>query len=159
MSNWTYTTVGWGQGRFRLGIRVRSAAEADDAGAIIRTPEGGEARVRVFACDQSPAYVRQLVRHRLRTRLLGSEILDYGRVFAWSWRQGEALEGNIVNAAVAHNGPLLISVSSSTLPRDEVIQLARRVRLDLPLPLIPGCLPICELEDAKCVPQLPEDDA
>lgn len=153
LPSWTYTTVDYGQGQLRLGIRVRSVAEADKAGALIRTPDGGEALVRVFACGSSIGAVRAAIRQRLRGRLVGSQLFTYKGVLAWRWRRGKALSGTILHTGVIPHGPLLISVTSANMPLEEVVELASRVRLELPIPLIRGCLPICDLDETTpCVP-------
>ncbi|MBK8480750.1 MAG: hypothetical protein IPL40_06205 [Proteobacteria bacterium] len=156
-SSWRDTTVDYGQGQLRLSVRVRWSVESDPAGATIRTPEGGEALVRVFACGQPMRQVRAHIAERLRGQMLAERLVERGGVLAWAWRPGRpteraATELPPTQVAVAVHGPLLIAVSSTNLPPDEVVELARRVRLELPIPLIRGCLPVCGPEQ-PCQPE------
>lgn len=151
-SGWRDTTIAYGQGQLRLTVRVRWAVESDPAGAAIRTPEGGEALVRVFACGQPAQQVRAHIAERLRGQMLQERLTERGGVLAWAWRPSAAQDAEPTQVAVAFHGPLLIAVSSTNLPADEVAELARRVRLELPIPLIRGCLPICSPEQ-PCQPE------
>lgn len=154
---WTVASLDYGQGRMRLGIRPRSMAKLDDMGAAIRTPEGGEALVRVFMCGKKRDQVISTVRSRLRGHLVREQIFDHGKAFALRWTAGSALRGPKHNTAVAMHGPLLISATSTTLPLEEVVQLAMRVGLDLPIPLIDSCFPICGADEQSCVPREPSE--
>jgi hypothetical protein len=151
-SGWRDTTIAYGQGQLRLSVRVRWAVESDPAGAAIRTPEGGEALVRVFACGQPARQVRAHIAERLRGQMLHERLTERAGVLAWAWRPSPAQDVEPTQVAVALHGPLLIAVSSTNLPADEVAELARRIRLELPIPLIRGCLPICSPEQ-PCQPE------
>jgi hypothetical protein len=151
---WASTSVDFGQGQLHIGIRFRWVAEAEPAGAVIRTPEGGEAHLRVFACGKSVKEVQKLLQGHLRSRLLSSQIYTSSTGFHWRWRLGDALTGKVITTAVVLHGPLLLSVSSSTLTEEDLSGIVSRVRLDLPVPTIPSCLPLCE---TPCKPQNSED--
>lgn len=154
---WTVASVDYGQGQLRLGIRPRSMAKLDDMGATIRTPEGGEALVRVFMCGNKREQVVSTIRSRLRGHLVREQIFDHGQAFALRWTAGNAVQGLKHNTAVAMHGPLLISATSTNLPLEEVVQLAMRVGLDLPVPLIDSCFPICGADEQPCVPRAPTE--
>jgi len=150
---WNVTSLDYGQGQMNLGIRPRSVATLDAAGAVVRTPEGGEAVVRVFMCGQKRQQVTALIRTRLRGRLVRDQIFDYGKAFALRWTAGSEVAESKNNTAIAQHGPLLISATSSNLPLEEVVQLVMRVGLELPIPLIRSCFPICGADEQPCVPQ------
>jgi hypothetical protein len=161
---WSTANVDFGQGQIVVGVRYRWVAERDVAGVVIRTPDGGEALVRVFSCGRSRHEVETALRHRLRGRLIGNELNPHGpKIFSLGYWRGKltgesAAGGTKANAAVVLHGPLLISVSASNLELADLVGVAQRVRLNLPLPTIPGCFPVCDVEGAKCVPQSSEDE-
>jgi len=127
-------------------------------GARVTTPDGGLALVHVFNCGQSAKAVKTLVRTRLRGQLLGGNLVDeggHGRVFSWRWRKGEGI-GEVFSTAVQVHGPLLISFTSQTIQIDDLELMARRARLALPVPTIPGCYPLCLGREEECKPRSPE---
>jgi hypothetical protein len=154
---WSTTSVEFGQGQIHLGIRYRWVAERSPTGAVIQAPNGGEATVRVFACGQSLKEVEQGIRAKLRARLLGAQFVEKDEVLLWRWRENP-MAGKVYGAAVAPHGPLLISATSTTFTLEELRGIVRRVRLGLPVPTIPSCLPFCEMADLKCEPQTSEDE-
>lgn len=149
---WSVNSVDFGQGQLHLGIRFRWVAEADAAGAVIRTPDGGEAFVRVFACDKSVAEMQKIVRERLRSRLIGSKIVKRKKQYHWRWRADEKSD-KVMGTLVALHGPLLITITSSSLTQADLSGIARRTRLGLPVPTIPSCFPLCGVDGSTCVPQ------
>lgn len=150
LPKWNSTALDYGQGQLRLGIRPRSVAQLDELGAAISTPEGGQASVRVFVCAQRRAAVQSLVRQKLRERLVRGQFFDEEGVFGWRWLEGSTIDGAKMSTAVAYHGPLLIAVSSANLPLEEVMELARRVRLEPPVPMIAGCFPLCGVAEREC---------
>jgi hypothetical protein len=161
---WSTANVDFGQGQIGVGVRYRWVAERDAAGVVIRTPDGGEAIVRVFSCGKPRLEVEKALRHRLRGRLTGNELNPHGpKIFSLGyWRgkltSGESTPGTKALAVIVLHGPLLISISASNLELADLVGVAQRIRLNLPLPTIPGCFPVCDVEDAKCVPQSSEDE-
>ena len=156
---WSTAAVDYGQGQIVLGLRYRWVAERDSAGVVIRTPEGGEALVRVFSCGRPRSAVEQSIRDRLRARLQGNEIARHGdRVISLRYWQGKEIGGSVKTAAVVLHGPLLISFSSANLEAADLVGAAQRVRLSLPVATISGCFPLCDIEETKCVPQSSEDE-
>jgi hypothetical protein len=149
-----------GSGEVVLGLRYRWVAERDTAGAVVRTPEGGEAWVRVFSCGQSWSRVEAAIRNQLRSRLVANELSseEPGRIYSLRYFKGQTLTGVMVSAVVMLHGPLLVSVTSSTIARSDLLGMARRLRLALPIPTIPGCVPLCDIQDARCVPQGSEEE-
>jgi hypothetical protein len=155
---WTSTVLDYGQGQLRLGIRPRSVADLDELGATILTPEGGKAFMRVFVCARSRQAVQALIRLKLRDHLVKGQFFDDERTFGWRWLKGGTIRGQKMNSAVSPFGPLLIAVTSANLPLDEVIELARRVRLEPPVPMIRGCFPLCGVADRECQLQTQGDE-
>lgn len=154
---WTTTSLDYGQGQIHLGVRYRWVVDRDNAGVVIRTPEGGLAVLRVFSCGKSSKAVQELVRERLRGRLVGNEFIERGdRLFALRYWKGKVSSGTLTAVAVARYGPLLISVSSASFDLEDLIGAASRVRLTLPVATVPGCFPLCE-GDTPCVPQAPDE--
>ncbi len=155
-SGWEDTSVSYGQGQLNLRVRFRWIAEAHPTGAVIHTPEGGEAFVRVFSCSKPLKDVKQQIRLRLRGQLVGDQFVDRKGLFTFRWWQKE--EANkVMGVAVSPHGPLLIVVSSSTIQETDLAWVAKRTRLMLPVPTIPKCYPICADNDPECVPQGSEE--
>jgi hypothetical protein len=153
--SWTTSNVDFGQGQLRVGIRFRWVAQSDPTGALIRTPEGGTANVRIFFCGRPVREIKAEIRSHLSSRLIRAELRDDDRLLIWRWRD-KGKEKRVLAAAVARHGPLLISVTSETIQPDDLGQVARRIRLDMPIPSIKGCLPLCE-EGVPCNPQSPDE--
>ena len=156
-AGWEDTAVRYGQGQMNLRVRFRWIAEAHPTGAVIHTPEGGEAYVRVFACSKPLKQVKDQIRLRLRGKLVGDQFTDHkGRVFTFRWWQkGEA--NQMMTVAVAPHGPLLIVANSTNIQETDLAWVARRTRLELPVPTIPKCYPLCGEDEDDCVPQGSED--
>jgi len=155
---WSTSTVDFGPGQLHLGLRFRWVAGAAPDGAVINTPDGGEARVHIFACGKPVQEVLKTIQTRLRSRLIGSQIVNRDRTFFFRWRKGEAMTGRVMGTAATTHGPLLISITSSTLTQEDLVGVASRVRLSLPVPTISSCLPLCGIDKETCVPQDPEDE-
>lgn len=156
---WSRASVPFGQGQIRLGVRFRWVATADERGALVQTPDGGRAVVRVFACGEPMSAIKKTVQRRLRHRLIGSRIDTVKGVVFWRWRQGKTVsEEDTTITAIRQHGPLLIAVSSSTLPPEDVVGIALRVRLELPIPTIPACYPICSPDGSDCKLQTADDE-
>jgi len=154
---WTGATLDYGQGQVHLGVRYRWVVDRDKAGIAISTPEGGTAVLRIFSCGKSMKAVQELVRERLRGRLVGNEFIDHGdKLFGMRYWRGSVNTGTLASAAVVRHGPLLISISSATFDMDDLMGAVSRVRLILPLATIPGCFPLCE-PGVPCVPQAPDE--
>lgn len=158
LPGWTRTLVEYGQGSLDLGVRFRWVAVRDPMGARVTTPDGGTALVHVFNCGKTSGAVKALVRSRLRGRLIGGTLADEGgrgRVFAWRWRTS-GTTGDVYGTAVQLHGPLLISFTSKTIQLDDLEVMARRAKLVLPVPTIPGCYPLCLGREEQCKPRSPE---
>jgi len=153
---WTESSVPYGQGRVHLGLRFRWVAVRDPRGALITTPDGGSAKVRVFFCGKSVREIKSLIHRQLRSRLVLAELVEQGRVLVWRWLR-KPMAGEEVGTAVTRHGPLLIAVESATIPLEDLAKVALRVRLDLPVPAIYGCFPLC-IGEAKCIPQTGEGE-
>jgi len=154
---WTSTTVDFGQGQFHLGVRYRWIVDRDRAGVTLRTPEGGTAQMRVFFCGKSRSVVQETIRQQLRGHLVGNEFSSHKHdVFSLRYWRGKTSGGTAVAAAIAMHGPLLISVSSTTFDIDDLVGIARRVSLTLPVATIQGCFPLCEA-DTGCTPSNPDE--
>lgn len=154
--DWTTTVVDYGQGQIHLRVRFRWIAEREVGGARIRTPDGGQATVRIFNCGKPKEQLKKLIRKQLRGRLLLSELAEHGRVISWRWRR-RRFEGRALGTAMARHGPLLIAVTSATIEPADLIRVADKMRLSLPLPTINGCFPLC-VEGVDCKPQTSEDE-
>lgn len=152
---WTTTSVELGAGQLHLGVRSRWVGLRDTGGAAIQTPDGGRVAVRIFNCPRPSRAVKALLQERLRSRLLTSEFIERGRVFAWRWHAGSSQPTAHWSAATRH-GPLLLVFTSSTISMDDLVEIATRARLDVPVPSIPGCYPVCT-DEARCRPQSTED--
>jgi hypothetical protein len=154
-ASWSTSSVDYGPGQIIFGLRYRWVAERDTAGAVVRTPEGGEAWVRVFSCGRPWPVVESAIRARLRSRLVANELVseEGQRIYSLRYFKGQTATGVIVSAAVVVHGPLLVSVTSSTIVPSDLVGIAHRLRLALPVATIPGCVPLCDIEDARCVPQ------
>jgi hypothetical protein len=155
---WSTSSVDFGQGQLHLGLRFRWVAKIAPDGAVIDTPDGGGARVHIFACGKPVKEVLKTIQARLRSRLIGSRIIVKKRTFFFRWRKGKAMTGKVMGTAATTHGPLLISVTSSTLTMEDLVGVVRRVRLSLPVPTISSCLPLCGVGEEKCVPQDSEDE-
>lgn len=155
---WSTHIVEYGQGQIYLGLRYRWVAERDAGGAVIRTPDGGEAQVRLFACGKPVAEVQEVIRQRLQSRIIASQFYTDRDAFYFRWFKGQTMSGESMGTAVAIHGPLLLSITSSTIQIDDLVGIAKRVRLGLPLPTIQSCFPLCGVKEAECKPEDAEDE-
>jgi hypothetical protein len=155
--DWKTTSIELGQGQMQVGVRFRWVAERDGMGAVVRTPDGGEAQVRIFACGKPVGELMEILRQKLRWRLVGNEINRAGRAVTFRYWRGKANGGTQAGAALVMHGPLLISAASSTLEIADLVGIVERVRLVLPVAPLAGCLPLCDLEENRCAPA-PEDE-
>jgi predicted RNA binding protein with dsRBD fold (UPF0201 family) len=151
---WQVISVDYGQGNYRLPVRYHWVAVRTKNGVEITSVDGGKGTVRLFACAEQIGQVRARIRRQLRDRFIGSSFKDYTRVeedgkevttnvFSFSWRQSASMTGKVNFTAIAYHGPLLIAVTSATMQPDDVTKIAAHTRLDLPLPTIQSCLPVC----------------
>jgi hypothetical protein len=151
---WTRISVDHGQGQVNLVVRYRWVADRDRTGVTVSSPEGGKAFIRVFFCGKPTQEVQELIRRQLRGRLQNSEFVDQGRgVFSFRYLRGKLPESStIASAAVAVQGPILVGISSANFDMQDLVDVARHVRLTQPVASIPGCFPLCE-KGTSCVPQ------
>jgi hypothetical protein len=87
--DWKTTSIDLGQGQMQVGVRFRWVAERDGMGAAVRTPDGGEAQVRIFACGKPVGELMELLRQKLRWRLVGNEINRSGRAVTFRYWKGQ----------------------------------------------------------------------
>jgi len=158
LPEWRPTSVELGQGSVQLGLRYRWVVERDAAGLVIRTTDGGEAQLRIFACGKAVGVVQELIRQRLRDRLVGNDFIRHAKAISLRYYPGKTTTGVQAATAFIPYGPLLIAVTSTTLELSDLVGIAERVRLHLPIATITGCYPLCEGE-SKCVPQGPEGES
>ncbi|MCA9665247.1 MAG: hypothetical protein KC503_06650 [Myxococcales bacterium] len=146
---WNSSRLDFGQGQLVVDLRVRWVAVGDAHGALIKTPEGAEAYLRVFNCSHGSKHIRDELRSALRSRLLSAEFVRRGAVFAFRWQE-RSKQRKVHWTAVKRHGPLVIAVSSETIPLDDVVEITQRAQLVVPVPYLQSCLPLCGEPGSKC---------
>jgi len=156
---WQTISVDYGQGHYRLPVRYHWVTARASNGIEISSVDGGKATLRLFACTESVPQIQSRIRRQLRERFIGSAFSEpadqedregVSNVFTFSWRHGPTMTGKVMFTAVSRHGPLLIAVTSSTMQPDDVARVAGGTRLDLPLPTIQSCLPVCLPKSKEC---------
>jgi hypothetical protein len=142
-TEWQMISIDYGQGHYRFPARYHWVAVRAENGVIIKSPDGGDAMIRLFACAETVKQVQGRIRRQLRDRFIGSDFETAQGAYTFSWRQGKVMTGDVMFTGIAQHGLLLVTVTSGSMQPDDVLRLAAGTRLDLPLPSIQSCLPVC----------------
>ena len=88
---WNSSRLDFGQGQLVVDLRVRWVAVGDAHGALIKTPEGAEAYLRVFNCSHGSKHIRDELRSALRSNSSRTAASAANIIGAWVGAAGPGL--------------------------------------------------------------------